>query len=315
VKRTTLDQFSNIRAGGIAAIRLQDSDTLIDVQVVEPGADVVLVTSGGRAIRFRETEIPPTGRVTQGVRGIQLRGTDAVVGMVVVRRDAALCTVTGKGFAKRTPLGDYPVQKRGGLGTITLDVTAKTGPLIGGKELLDGDELMIIAASGKATRLPAAQVPSQGRATQGKRVIELDSGDTVVEVARVARDRNGDDDNGNGPHGPGPEGSPEGGQPEPEPEPQQEPKSEQRQKRKPERKPEHEQTVSKQQREPKHKEKEKPEQNPESEPVPKRKHTAADASAAQEPAEPGAKGGRARSQPVEPGVKTGRTRSQLDLLG
>jgi DNA gyrase subunit A len=288
VKRTTLDQFSNIRAGGIAAIRLQDSDTLIDVQVVEPGADVVLVTSGGRAIRFRENDIAPTGRVTQGVRGIQLRGTDAVVGMVVVRRDATLCTVTGKGFAKRTPLGDYPVQKRGGLGTITLDVTAKTGPLIGGKELLDGDELMIIAASGKATRLPAAQVPSQGRATQGKRVIDLDSGDTIVEVARVARDRNGDDDNGNGPHGPGRNAPPEGSQPDPEPEPQQEPKSEQ------------EQTVSKHQREPK--QKEKPEQNPESEPVPKRKQkrTAADASAAQEP---------------EPGAKGGRARSQLDLLG
>jgi DNA gyrase subunit A len=305
VKRTTLDQFSNIRAGGIAAIRLQDNDTLIDVQVVEPGADVVLVTSGGRAIRFRENDIAPTGRVTQGVRGIQLRGTDAVVGMVVVRRDATLCTVTAKGFAKRTPLGDYPVQKRGGLGTITLDVTAKTGPLIGGKELLDGDELMIIAASGKATRLPAAQVPNQGRATQGKRVIDLDSGDTVVEVARVARDRNGDDHNGNGPHGPGPDGSPEEGQPEPEAEQQQEPAAERQQ----------EQTVSKHQREPK--QKEKREQNPESEPVPRRKpkRTAADASAAPEPVEPDAKGGRARSQPVEPGAKGGRARSQLDLLG
>jgi DNA gyrase subunit A len=305
VKRTTLDQFSNIRAGGIAAIRLQDNDTLIDVQVVEPGADVVLVTSGGRAIRFRENDIAPTGRVTQGVRGIQLRGTDAVVGMVVVRRDATLCTVTAKGFAKRTPLGDYPVQKRGGLGTITLDVTAKTGPLIGGKELLDGDELMIIAASGKATRLPAAQVPNQGRATQGKRVIDLDSGDTVVEVARVARDRNGDDHNGNGPHGPGPDGPPEEGQPEPEAEQQQEPAAERQQ----------EQTVSKHQREPK--QKEKREQNPESEPVPRRKpkRTAADASAAPEPVEPDAKGGRARSQPVEPGAKAGRGRSQLDLLG
>jgi DNA gyrase subunit A len=194
VKRTSLDQFSNIRAGGIAAIKLQDRDSLLDVQLLEPGADVVLVTTGGRAIRFREADVPPTGRVTQGVRGIQLRGKDAVVGMVVVRRDATLCTITGKGFAKRTPLGDYPIQKRGGLGTITLDVSAKTGPLIGGKELLDGDQLMIIAGSGKATRLDAAEIPTQGRATQGKRVIDLESGDTVVEVARVARERDDDND-------------------------------------------------------------------------------------------------------------------------
>jgi DNA gyrase subunit A len=194
VKRTTLDQFANIRTGGIAAIKLQDDDPLLDVQLLEHGADVVLVTSGGRAIRFREADIPPTGRVTQGVRGIQLRGKDAVVGMVVVRRDATLCTITEKGFAKRTPLADYPIQKRGGLGTITLDVSAKTGALVGGKELLEGDQLMIIAASGKATRLDATLIPAQGRATQGKRVIDLDSGDTVVEVARVARERDDDDD-------------------------------------------------------------------------------------------------------------------------
>jgi DNA gyrase subunit A len=189
VKRTTLDQFSNIRAGGIAAIRLQDGDRLLDAQLLDPGMDIVLATREGRAIRFPESEIPAMGRVTQGVRGIQLRGDDAVVGMVVVRRDASLCTITEQGFAKRTELSGYPVQKRGGLGTITLDVTKKTGRLIAAKELLDGDELMVIAASGAATRIGATEVPVQGRATQGKRVIELESGDRVVEVARVAHEK------------------------------------------------------------------------------------------------------------------------------
>jgi len=205
VKRTELDQFANIRTGGIAGIKLQSGDRLLDVQLSEGGADVVLVTSGGRAIRFAETDIPPTGRVTQGVRGIQLRGKDSVVGMVIVRRDATLCTITELGYAKRTALVDYPVQKRGGLGTITLDVTPKTGRLVGAKELLDGDELMVIAASGKATRLTAGEIPVQGRATQGKRVLPIEGKDVVVEVARVARDRDEPDGDGRG-NGPGDDG-------------------------------------------------------------------------------------------------------------
>jgi DNA gyrase subunit A len=189
IKRTPLDQFASIRAGGVAAIKLGKGDRLLDVQVSEGVADVVLVTRGGRAIRFPEPEVPLLGRVTQGVRGIQLRSDDAVVGMVVVRREATLCTVTESGYAKRTALTEYPVQKRGGLGTITLDVTEKTGRLVAAKELLDGDELMVIAASGRATRLKSAEVPVQGRATQGKKVLALESGDGIVEVARVAEER------------------------------------------------------------------------------------------------------------------------------
>jgi DNA gyrase subunit A len=208
IKRTSLDQFASLRAGGVAAAKLAKDDRLLDVQLSEGGADVVLVTVEGRAIRFPETEVPLLGRVTQGVRGMQLRGADAVVGMVVVRREATLCTVTEFGYAKRTPLTEYPVQKRGGLGTTTLDVTEKTGKLVAAKELLEGDELMVIAASGKATRVIATAVPVQGRATQGKRVLPLDKDDRIVEVARVAQERDdrttaetAEDDNGNPPKG------------------------------------------------------------------------------------------------------------------
>ncbi|MGH7554571.1 MAG: DNA gyrase subunit A, partial [Longimicrobiales bacterium] len=108
VKRTGLDQFANIRAGGIAAIRLSDDDRLLDVQLSEGASDVVLVTRNGRAIRFPESDVALVGRAAQGVRGIQLKKDDAVIGMVVVRRDATLCTVTELAYAKRTPLGDYP---------------------------------------------------------------------------------------------------------------------------------------------------------------------------------------------------------------
>ena len=189
VKRTALDQFANIRAGGINAIRIQEGDELLDVQLSEGGSDIVLVTHQGRAIRFPEADVPLMGRTAQGVRGIQLRQDDGVVGMVVVRREASLCTVTELGFGKRTPLGDYPVQRRGGIGTITLDVTDKTGQLVAGKELLPGDELMLISAGGGAERVAAGDVPVQGRATQGKRIFRLEAGDRVVEVARVASER------------------------------------------------------------------------------------------------------------------------------
>jgi DNA gyrase subunit A len=189
IKRTTLDQYANIRAGGIAAVRVQESDSLLDVQVSEGTNDIVLVTRQGRAIRFPEGDVPSMGRVAQGVKGVQLRADDAVVGMVVVRRDATLCTVTQNGYAKRTPVAEYPAQKRGGLGTITLDVSARTGPLVAAKEVLAGDELMIITAAGLAIRLGGADIPVQGRATQGKRAINLAAGDRVVEVARVAREQ------------------------------------------------------------------------------------------------------------------------------
>jgi DNA gyrase subunit A len=191
VKRTSLDQYANVRTGGIAAIRVASGDRLLDVQPCEAGNDVVLVTKQGRAIRFPEGEVPMMGRTAQGVKGVQLRKGDAIVGMVVVRRDATLCTVTALGYAKRTPIGDYPAQKRGGLGTITLDVTAKTGPLVGAKELIEGDELMIISAGGVATRVAAADVPIQGRATQGKQLLKVAKGDRIVEVARVAREGGG----------------------------------------------------------------------------------------------------------------------------
>ena len=191
VKRTTLDQFANVRSGGIAAIKLQSDDSLLDVQISDGGNDVVLVTRAGRAIRFPEADVPVMGRTAQGVKGMQLRDKDAIVGMVVVRRDATLSTVTDQGFAKRTPVGEYPVQKRGGMGTITLDVNEKSGQLVAAKEILEGDELMVISASGAATRVTADEIPVQGRATQGKRVLAVSPGDRVVEVSRVARDREG----------------------------------------------------------------------------------------------------------------------------
>ena len=192
IKRTSLEQFANVRTGGIAAIKLPDHENLLDVQMSDGMNDVVLVTRLGKAIRFAEADVPTMGRTAQGVKGISLRANDGVVGMVVVRRDATLCTFTELGYAKRTAIGEYPVQNRGGIGTITLDVSDKTGAIVAAKEVLSGDELMIIAASGAATRVASDSIPVQGRATQGKRVLPIGLGDRVVEVARVAAESGAD---------------------------------------------------------------------------------------------------------------------------
>jgi DNA gyrase subunit A len=186
VKRTPLDQFAHPRAGGIVAIGVKPGDRVMDVQLSDGGNDVVLVTRSGRAIRFHEAEVSPMGRTAQGVRGINLRKDDRLVGMVVVRRDATLCTVTEQGFAKRSLMGEFGVQKRGGLGTVVMATSGKTGLLVAAKEVLPGDEMMLIAASGRAVRLAGNDVPVQSRATQGEPLLDLAEGDHVVEVTRVA---------------------------------------------------------------------------------------------------------------------------------
>ncbi len=120
---------------------------------------------------------------------MRMKKGDSVVGMVVVRREATLACVTVNGFAKRTPIGEFRVQGRGGQGTAALSVSDRTGPLVGAKEMLAGDELMIITASGKAARLQAENVPVQGRVTQGRQMVKVDPGDRVVEISRVASER------------------------------------------------------------------------------------------------------------------------------
>jgi DNA gyrase subunit A len=189
VKRTRLSEFANIRAGGIIAIGLRPGDELLDVQISTGGHDIVLVTAGGRAIRFPDSEIPQVGRAAQGVIGVRMKAGDRVVGMVVVRRDATLACVTAGGFAKRTPIGEFRVQGRGGQGTVALSVSERTGPLVAAKEVLEGDELMVATAGGVATRLRAGEIPIQGRATQGRAMIRVPVGDRVADVSRVASDR------------------------------------------------------------------------------------------------------------------------------
>jgi DNA gyrase subunit A len=188
VKKSVLSDYGNPRANGIIAIHIEDGDELIDVQLTDGNNDVVLATRNGMSIRFQESDVRPMGRATTGVKGIELEGGDAVIGMVVIRRDATLLVVSEKGFGKRSELAEYRVQRRGGKGIITFNNTEKTGSCVALKEVQPQDELMMITRSGVIIRVPVDGIRVIGRNTQGVRVMNLENGDSIVSVARVVKE-------------------------------------------------------------------------------------------------------------------------------
>ncbi|HLV26574.1 MAG TPA: DNA gyrase subunit A [Gemmatimonadales bacterium] len=197
VKKTSLAQYANPRSNGIKAIKIEDGDELIDVQITSGTNDVVLATRMGLSLRFHEGDVREMGRDTTGVKGIALRKDDAVVGMVVVRRDATLMVVTEKGLGKCTHIDDYRVQRRGGKGILTLNRTDRTGNVVALMEVLPEDEIMIITRNGVVIRSSAAQVRVTGRNAQGVKLVQLDDGDMVTAVARVVpEDEEGAGDDG-----------------------------------------------------------------------------------------------------------------------
>jgi DNA gyrase subunit A len=191
VKKTVLSAYGNVRATGICGINIEKGDELIDVQVCDQNSDIILATKDGMSIRFHQGDVRDMGRATTGVKGIELERDDEVIGMVVVRRDASLLVVSEKGYGKRSELSDYRVQKRGGKGIITLKKTDKTGPIVALKEVIPDDELMMITRHGVIIRLPVDGIRVIGRNTQGVKVMNLDQGDAVVDVARVVKEDEG----------------------------------------------------------------------------------------------------------------------------
>lgn len=185
VKKTALSQYGNPRASGIKAIKIEPGDKLIDVQITSGTNDIVLATLHGLSLRFHEQDVREMGRDTTGVRGIDLRYGDAVVGMVVIKRDATLLVVTERGMGKCSHIDEYRVQKRAGKGIITLHRTEKTGDVIGLMEVLPEDEIMLITKGGIVIRSSVSQVRVTGRIAQGVRLVNLDEGDLVTAVARV----------------------------------------------------------------------------------------------------------------------------------
>lgn len=194
VKKTALSQYANPRSNGIKAIKVEEGDELIDVQITSGTSDVVLATRHGLSIRFHEQDAREMGRDTTGVKGIELAAEDRVIGMVVIKREANLLVVTEKGMGKCSPIDEYRVQKRGGKGIITVHRTDKTGDAVSIMEVLPDDELMLITKQGVVIRMPVKGIRVAGRNTQGVRLVNLDEQDLVMDVARVVPDDDGEGD-------------------------------------------------------------------------------------------------------------------------
>jgi len=185
IKKTLLSAFRRPLKGGIIAIRLEEGDRLVGVQHCVRNQNVVLATREGQAIRFLETDVRPMGRPARGVCGIRLRKGDRVTGLVVGRPEDTLLTVCEKGYGKRTPLGEYRLQRRGGTGVINIRTTERNGKALGVLSVSDDDEVMIVSSRGMMIRVPVKGIRPMGRATQGVRLITLEEGDRVVSLTRV----------------------------------------------------------------------------------------------------------------------------------
>jgi DNA gyrase subunit A len=188
VKKTALSQYSNPRTTGIKAIKIEQGDELIDVQITSGTNDIVLATRHGLSIRFHEQDVREMGRDTTGVKGIELGPRDALIGMVVIKRDATLLVVAERGIGKCSKIDDYRVQKRGGKGIITINRTEKTGDAVSIMEVLPEDELMLMTKQGILIRMAVKGIRVAGRNTQGVKLVNLDQNDLVMAVARVVPD-------------------------------------------------------------------------------------------------------------------------------
>ena len=196
VKKTSLNEFSNVRKGGIIAIGIDPGDTLIEVkltrgsiiekdEVKDSGDGVVLITRDGMSIHFNESDVRSMGRSAAGVRGIKLEKRDEVVALAIVVPDAKLLVAGENGIGKRTDFKEYRPQSRGGKGIITMKTTEKTGAVIGALTVRDADEIMLITVKGQMVRISVNGIREAGRNTQGVKLIELDSGDKLQAIASV----------------------------------------------------------------------------------------------------------------------------------
>jgi DNA gyrase subunit A len=184
VKKTPLSAYSRPRAAGIIAVNLEEGDRLVGVALTEGGSDVILASSGGKAIRFNEEEVRPMGRDSTGVRGIRL-GDDAEVIALIVVDDGFVLTASENGYGKLTPLDDFPLHGRGGQGVIAIQTSERNGRMVAALQVRVEHELMLISSSGTLVRTPVGEISVVGRNTQGVRLIRLDDGERLIGIERI----------------------------------------------------------------------------------------------------------------------------------
>ncbi len=185
IKKTPIIEYSNVRKNGLAAINLRDDDELIEVKITDKNTEIFLVTKNGMCIRFRETDVRPTGRTSMGVIGMNLDHGDEIVGMQLDHQGKDLLIVSANGMGKRTKLDEFTVQKRGGKGVKCYKITEKTGDVIGVKAVNDDHEIMMITTEGVIIIIRMEDVSVLGRITSGVKLINLDEGVKVAQIAKV----------------------------------------------------------------------------------------------------------------------------------
>jgi DNA gyrase subunit A len=192
VKKTELAAFSNPRAGGIIAMGIDVGDAVIAAGISDGTSEVFIGTRSGMSIRFPERDVRGMGRTAYGVRGVSLRDDDDVVAMEILAPGGTILTVTELGYGKRTELGEYRVQSRGGKGIINIQTSERNGKVVGVAQVADDDELMLMTQQGKILRMTSASIRTIGRATQGVRLIDIEGEDRAVSIARLAEKENGE---------------------------------------------------------------------------------------------------------------------------
>src|SRR5215211_1250157 len=189
IKKTALADFSRPRQTGVNAITIMEGDQLLEAKLTDGNCEIMLAVASGRAIRFPESKVRPTGRGAIGVAGIEVDDQqDAVVGMICVNPstpERTVLVVSEKGYGKRTPVDEYRVTNRGGKGVKTISVTEKTGKLVGIVDVAEKDDLMISCKSGVTIRMKVSDIREQGRATQGVKLIRIDEGDEIAAITKI----------------------------------------------------------------------------------------------------------------------------------
>ncbi len=196
IKKTTLEAYSRPRQNGINAVTIREGDILLEAVLTDGQSEIVMAKRSGKAIRFNESLVRAMGRTASGVTGVKLESnTDEVIGMISVKSnsDATVLVVSEKGYGKRTDIDDYRITGRGGKGVKTLNITDKTGNLVGIKSVTDENDLMIILKSGIAIRMHIEDLRVMGRATQGVRLIKMSDKDEIASIAKVEREEDEDE--------------------------------------------------------------------------------------------------------------------------
>lgn len=185
VKKTALTDFARKRSVGLRAVELDEGDVLVGTAITKGDCDVMLFSSEGKAVRFKETDVRRMGRTARGMRGIRLGEGHSMISLIIPQADGMVLTVSENGYGKRTSIADFPTKGRGGKGLIAMSTSERNGKLVGAVQVFSGDELMLISNQGTMVRTRTDEVSVLGRNTQGVRVIRTKGDEGLVGVARI----------------------------------------------------------------------------------------------------------------------------------